>query len=190
MTENSKSTALTKLGYTSKWIEYGVLSLEQLEKDLQNYQQPNGDRNTEHYRYRVLIEYVNNKSGFSNEELDHLLELIVEDPDPLMTRSFVIFYLLKRDILTDSQFVAFGEHALAREAKISKAYLNYDVLRRLRQDGLTSDVIARCIDDGDGQVHRKLLEYADLPRYAVQALAERGANKAVRNIAQKRLGAS
>jgi hypothetical protein len=187
MIKSDKFGALMELGYTSKWIEYGVLSWKQLERDLVKLHQPDSDLNTEHYRYKVLIEYVNTKSKLSNAELDHLLELIVQDPDPYMTHSFVMVHLLKRDVLTDDQFLAFGEHILASKAEISKVYLNCDLLRRLRQDGLTPDVITRCIDVGDGEVQRKLLECTNLPRDAVQALAERGANKAVRNIAAERL---
>ncbi len=188
MTNKADSTELTILGYTSKWIEYGILSLEQLKKDLSEFRQPNSDRSTEHYRYKVLIEYVDSKREFSDDEIDRLLELLVQDTDPAMAHSFVIFDLLKRDVLTDQQFTSFKSHPLAKEADISRAYSICNLLRSLQRDGLTIKVLDRCIEEGDAKVHKMLLEYTDLPYKAILALSKSGANKAVCNIAKQRLG--
>ena len=180
------SQELATLGYTIKWLEYGILSAEQLKVDLAEFQKDDGDPNIEHYRYRTAMNFLRGKTQWIDEEVEHLLEVVAEDPDGDMSRS-VALALLKCDTLTDQQFYKLNEHPAIKVLDVSKAHLRHDLLRFLTRESLAPQVIDRCIQEGDSTVHGRLLEFEDLPIDAVQALSTCGANKAIRNMAAQRL---
>ena len=61
------------------------------------------------------------------------------------------------------------------------------LLRALRGPDFTEETLQRCVQEGDGGVHRALLDLSELPRQILETLHQAGANKAVRNIAGVRL---
>jgi len=70
--------------------------------------------------------------------------------------------------------------------KLTKICTRQRLLRLIAREGLEKGVLDKCIDEGDGIVHRHLLKHKELPPSFVEFLIERGANKAVRNMAKQR----
>ena len=100
----------------------------------------------------------------------------------------VVLQLVGCNTLTDAQFYSLRDHPLLGKFDISTTFLRFDLLRTLEREGATPQVIERCIQEGDGSVHRRLLEIGELPRDVVETLSINGATKAVRNIAKECLG--
>jgi hypothetical protein len=62
-----------------------------------------------------------------------------------------------------------------------------EMLRELASTGLTEETFDRFVSDGDAEVHRALLSRAELSRAQFEVLRDRGANKAIRNVAKNEL---
>ncbi|MEL6537672.1 MAG: hypothetical protein AAFQ98_19785, partial [Bacteroidota bacterium] len=79
---------LEELGYTEKWMEYGLLTEEALAQQYADLQ--NGvDHNTEHYRYGTFMSWLNQKTEFTDAEIEEFIELAMNDSDQLMAGSAV-----------------------------------------------------------------------------------------------------
>lgn len=102
MITNNQQSNLHTLGYTQQWLEYGILTDDQLQAQLTAFN-AGEDHHTEHYRYQVLSSYIANRHSISDEDISHLLELIKNDADTTMASSAVIL-ILKQAYLTNGQF--------------------------------------------------------------------------------------
>ena len=141
------------------------------------------------FEYTAKMKFIHSKERWLDEEVNHLLEIVSEDSDIEMAQS-VVLALLKCDTLTDRQFHALKENPLVKRFDISKTFTQRELLRTLESEGCTSAVIERCIQEGDGAVHKRLLEFENLPYSALHVLSINGVNKAVRNAAKQRLESS
>ena len=79
---------LYDLGYTDKWLKYGLLDEAALRKQLEEFERGD-DQNSEHYRYGTLINWLRAKENISEEEVNYFTELAREDKDKLMAGSAV-----------------------------------------------------------------------------------------------------
>lgn len=93
---------LSRLGYSQEWLNSTVLTIEELEKQIIILEKGE-DTNTEHYRYRTLLNYFNQQPAFSNHVVEQLIELLKNDSDQTMAGSATA-YLLDRLSLTNEQF--------------------------------------------------------------------------------------
>lgn len=113
---------LSLLGYTPEWVASGILSLGQLEEQLQFYDSGEDD-NLEHYRYKTLHHYIKNHVHISDQDLNQVLSFIQSEPDKSMAASVAIF-LLKKEGLTERQFdrvsVILRQHGEWTEKEITK----------------------------------------------------------------------
>ena len=89
--------------------------------------------------------------------------------------------LVRHPGLTEAQWETLLTHPRMQE--LPRLVKRERLLKELRGPALTEEVFQRCTDEGDEVVHRAMLNLPDIPRGIVEALHERGANKAVRNIA-------
>ncbi len=177
---------LSDLGYSEKWLEYGYLTPESLARQHIRFNEPDADQNAEHYRFSVLISHLQNRKTWSEDDLEHFLEIASEDPDSAMARSAIVA-LIQCESISDDQFYSLASHPRVERFEISRIHLRHDLLRSLRRHGLTKVVLDRCIREGDEIIHRALLDNDELPRIAVERLSVEGANKAVRHIAAQLL---
>jgi hypothetical protein len=69
----------------------------------------------------------------------------------------------------------------------SKAYTQQELLRLIARKGPVPAVLERCLREGDGLVHRRLLDSFALPEDVLERLADGGASRAVRNLARETL---
>lgn len=173
---------LELLGYAPEWLESGALTPEFLTAQVEWFR-TSEDKSTEHYRYSAFLR-LQRRAAFSERVFDQYVELASRDPDPGMAVA-ALGDLIHHPGLTENQLETVFAHPYIRQnpyfAKKER------LLRALRQPDVPLDTLQLCVDDGNGAVHRALLDLPDLPRCVVEALHERGANKAVRNIAAVRL---
>jgi len=104
---------LHDLGYTNKWFLHHILTKEILAIQLAAFR-TGEDTNTEHYRYGTLVNWIGNKTSFTNEEILHFLALAQEDEDNIMAGSAVKALITSPKISTHqfelikAPFAAFG----------------------------------------------------------------------------------
>ena len=183
MTDEEITNKLAKLGYTKLWLDYGVLTMERLIAQEQEFNNGN-DKNTEHYRYRTFRDYLSSKTKLSDMEFDNFLELTMHDQDPLMAGSAAADLFRMVDLMP-FQFQKlckvighFGEWT-------SKVILRQTLLRELKHSELTADLFTKCMENGDSVVHEYLLGIANLAQ--LQELAIKGRNKGIRNVATQKI---
>ncbi len=179
------------LGYTARWVELGVLTPQLLAAQVAELERGE-DRSAEHYRYGALMAFYGTRESFADAEVESLCAMLSEDPDPTMALAGLVAmsHLVR---LTDAQFERVLASDLLREAGRSgvgprRAIECHRLLARVDEDGWTPELVTRALAEGLGFVHRELLEWDDIDRATLESLAEKGANKAVRNMARQRLG--
>lgn len=171
--------ALAALGYSPRWLEFGLLSLDVLEGQL-SLLRSGRDTSTEHYRYGAFLEALQTQP-LTDETVARLVELAQLDPHAANARSMLV-ELLRDPALSDAAFAQ-----VAAALGDAKEVRRHTMLRELARVGPTPVVLARCLATRDGDVHEALLRIADLPREYVEELAEHGAWRRVRNAAAARL---
>ncbi len=72
---------LKQLGYTQKWIDYGVLSPQQFETQWNEFSSGK-DPHTEHYRYQTTVDFLKNHERFTDKEVKNFMEFLLTDSDP------------------------------------------------------------------------------------------------------------
>lgn len=169
------------LGFSDRWFELGLLTGAGL-CALGHEYETSDDQSSEHYRYRAFRDYLASHRPLSPQMSEAIYELGAEDPDAAlggdMQRTIVELPECPASVLDKA--VASGDTHLIK------------VVRRKRllaelASGLTAELFARCLTDHDEVVQRELLTKSELSRNHLEQLAGRGANRAVRNMAQAQL---
>ena len=102
MVDTNIQDRLLKLGYSQLWLDCGVLTEDGLKEQIEELELGE-DENTEHYRYRTLIDYFNAQTSFDDNILTQVLQLLRGDSDNAMAGSATVD-LLRKASLTDKQF--------------------------------------------------------------------------------------
>ncbi len=185
MTEEELTSKLEKLGYTHLWMEFNVLTIDQLLGQEKLFDQGE-DKNTEHYRLGVCVAYLWIKKILSDKELANYVELLKNDPNTYMSGSAAIEVFNRID-LTDKQFDWFSQEISCFGDWTEKLVLRHRFLRQLNAVEPTDELISDCILNGDSFVQDYLLDKIKLNQNQLQELSIHGKNKEIRAIAQKRL---
>ncbi len=93
---------LLELNYSIKWLETNILTIPILKEQIEEFNKGK-DLNTEHYRYKVLKNYIESKEKFTNIEIKNIIDLTLTDKDTSMSSS-VLIELFRKDNLTEKQF--------------------------------------------------------------------------------------
>ena len=91
-----KKKLLEILDLNEKWLELGILTVEELQALVEEYER-NEDKHTEHYRHRAFRRYLDRKGTELNEStLRAIYRLGDSDPDKLFGSS-VMGAIIRRD---------------------------------------------------------------------------------------------
>ena len=127
MAEQTTKFKLSQLNYSAEWLEYGILTEHTLNEQIEEFNL-NRDQNTEHYRFKVMQDYIRSKEHIDDHVLGLILDLMQIDVDKSMAAS-VLIGILKDQSLTNDQFAkvaktlkTFGEWTLKHieKARISR----------------------------------------------------------------------
>lgn len=183
MTALELSIKLSKIGYTALWLDYGVLTLDDLitQEQILDISE---DKNKEHYRYSTFRQYLSTKSSLSDIAFENYLQLTLTDADPIMAASAAIDLFHKID-LTDLQFQqlcnAIGHFGVWTDKIVKRQNL----LRQLKIDGLNPMLFNDCLANGDSAVLEYLIGIAD--KNQLETLARSAQTKRIRSLLKARL---
>jgi hypothetical protein len=177
---------LKMLGYTPEWFDLGVISEESLRAQYAEYISSD-DKNQEHYRARAFEAFLFAHRALTDDQVEQVLRLKDDGPDGCDLRIGRISGMIWSGVLSDTQMADLAQLTEIHESPLQRGYVRECMLRRLRSEGLTSNVFRAIVDSGDSELQRVILSRGDLCRDHVVWLTEHGANKAVRNIARQLL---
>lgn len=175
--------AISRLGYTEEWIDFGIISKDSL---MAQYNEilVSEDQNAEHYRNGAFGVYLSSKDCLSDKEISCIFELRDNGPDKIDLHANRIISLIHSGLLGSAQLDSLSNYKEVLEEPISKIYERTKLLERIKNTGLESNfsAVKQTIDT---TVHEFVLNLDDLKRHHVEWLAELGGNKRCRNIAKQ-----
>jgi hypothetical protein len=174
-----------ELHYDSRWLDYGFLSDEFWQNQYSRYQASN-DKNTEHYRFEAFQTIFMNREVLDETTLNHYIELASADPDRSMGGS-ALALLLRWPGLTDAQLQQLSNHPSYNRPFLRKLHQRTILLRELHATGLSDESFKRFFASQDAEIHRALLSKSGIKAEHLELLQDRGANKAIRNMAKRKL---
>ena len=134
---------LQDLGYSEKWVKYGLLDEYSLRLQCSEFL-INEDQNTEHYRYRTFLNWLRSKSELEDYEIANYIELALEDPDVSMAGS-AMKELFTAPQITDKQYEVIRLQ-LPKFGQWTEKLISRETLKRkLLKEDLTSDLFDECI---------------------------------------------
>ncbi len=130
------------LKYSDKWIEFGFLKQEVLNKQIKEYRS-GVDNNLEHYRYATFIHWLSEKQRFSIEEIQHYIELAKEDEEEMMAGS-AVKCLFESEKLEENQY-EYVKTRLPEFGEWTKKIISrQDLKKEIQGDRISINLIERC----------------------------------------------
>jgi len=174
---------LQKLGYTKKWLELGLLTNQELELQIEEFDKSE-DKNTEHYRYKTFKKYLTNKKVLTDRELDNFLNL--SNSEKALSMSIAAKLDLFRDIeLTDIQFNKVCKEIFELGASVQKIVIRQRLLRRLKKENLTEQLFEEIVTSNDSVTQSYILNLSN--KSQLKELIENGATKEIKKKATEKL---
>lgn len=171
-----------ELGYDPRWIDYGILSAEELEAQVELFRR-SSDKHTEHYRWRAFVEFFKRTDTLSDDRIERFLRINTTSADDIL-REPQLHALIRFQGLTDTQIRSLARHSLFEEPGLARVARRHRLLRHLDAPKLHRRIVEACLAANDSQVHSALVEHEGVPLWALRELTDRGANKSVRNRAR------
>ncbi len=179
---------LSKLGYSSKWLKYGLLTKEKLDKQLEDFAKADV-LNTEHYRYHSFNEWLNSKSKLSDEEVAAYLELAKEDEEPIMAGN-ALGILFSSTILSRKQFDYIKSRLPEFGTWTKKLILRVTLQKRVESEDITEDLYKECLDYKkkfkDNRLLISIINVTD-NQEILEQFKTNGSGKQIRTLAEKKL---
>ena len=185
--QHSKTAeALKTLQYDSRWLEWRMLNEESLHAQSERFSESD-DKNTEHYRYAAFRAALAGEGTISDELIEHYFALVNLDPDQAMARAALVD-LIGSPRLTMEQFQGLRIVTIFADPQLTKIYARHELLRELKAaDAVVDSLFDKVLSKGDSVVQRVLVDKRKLSTKQLEVLKERGANRAIRNIAKQLL---
>ena len=177
-------TLLKKLEYSGRCgLSYGFLDLATLEE--QGARLASGDdSNTEHYRYHTFCSILSSRERLSDEEVDHYIELALEDPDQSMGYS-ALAELATWPNLEESGCQKLSNHEAFQSTWMRRALLRGKAMRDVKSLRLTPESCSFYLEEGDAPVQSLMLDFAEISLDQIERLKVIGKTRAVRMAAAK-----
>jgi hypothetical protein len=181
LTEREKNARDT-LGYTSEWIDAGVLDSATLMEQFERFGS-GGTQKTAKYRAQTVTAWLAEGPSLSNEQIDAFLAVMNADSDAKLSHAAIVELIqsTRIDLEKLERIARFDEKLMRRHA----ALIRRTFLMRQMQSGVTDDHMAQMIEYKDAAVQTSLIHDARLTRKHAELLAERGANPTIREKARK-----
>ena len=185
--EKQLSSALATLGYSSDWLEWGLLSEAALQEQITDYRAgPN--THLEHYRYAAFRKILSSRPALTDEEITRYIALAQQDAVQAMAQA-ALADLLTWARLRPEQFDRLTCHADFAAPLFQKLALRRRLLTDLEANSaISATAFAACLASQDANLQRRLVSRPELTSEQVQGLMEYGVTRAIRNMARNRQG--
>lgn len=182
MNHQKLNESLSLLGYTVKWLDYGLLTPELLSAQIHTFKHAE-NKNPEHYRYASFRNYLADKEILTDEELTRYIGLAMTDEDRVIAGAALVDVFKTQ--LTQTQFHTLIAQLETLGTWTSTVISRQILLRRLKQEVLTEALFEECFAQGDNVVQEYLIHLSN--REQLQILASKGRTKRIRSMALEQL---
>ena len=182
---NAMTTGLAKLHYDPKWLEYGLIDLPFVNEQVKRYESGDDD-NIEHYRYAAFRKLLEGAGSIDDLTLDRYVELAELDEDQEMAEA-ALGLLLRHNGLTEQQLNRIKTRQIFATRPLQNIIEQVQLLHELDSPTVTDAVFDRCVSIGKSEVQRKLLSKSKISPEQLAVLTDKGANRAIRNLARNQL---
>ncbi len=180
--ESKITENISLLGYTQDWIDLEVLTIEELQEQVNEFLKDPHDYNKEHYRKWTLSQFFNSLNVISDKQIDNILYLAQNDSESSMLNE-IVYELLECKVLSDTQFENLTQNELVKEFNYTNKIIKQALWRQYLKEGKTEEVFEKCINQKNSKIQRLFLSEHELSITELSILSEKGFNKAIRNIA-------
>lgn len=177
-------SALTLFDYDPLWLESGLLTPETLRAQTARFA-TGEDRHTEHYRWAAFRAILNGRDSLTDGECEAFIVLAARDPDQGTARS-VLVDLVTWGGLTRPQLDTLRTRPEFQDPTVRTFIEQRDMWDELERNGPTDELVARIVEGRMGS-QRTVVDHPHLTETQLRVFAERGATRAVRNVATARL---
>ena len=94
-----------ELEFNQEWIDLGIITLANL-SEIEAQWTTSSDRNTEHYRWRAFLDFIQSKASLDELTARRLYNLGASDPDNAMGGSIMAYILRRKDCPEDLLYAA------------------------------------------------------------------------------------
>lgn len=181
--------AINQLHFHPNWFEYGLLDTNFFAQQVEKYQHKKDifGESLEHYHYFAFKSVLSSRESLSDEQIEQYIELCQLDEDWSMAHAALIDLLLWQE-LTDEQYQKLTTHP-AFSGKVAQKIIWQNQMRgELSSGSISNEVFTHILESGDKDLQRELVASPSISRNQLEVLAEKGINRAVRNMAKNRLG--
>lgn len=175
---------LGKLGYTEDWLVHGLLCLAELNEQYSKYMN-NDDKNTEHYRYSTLQNWIKNKTNLSEKDWHNFLKIYDNDPDKFMMDSFLIS-LVQKNILSDVQ-LNFIEKTYGEQ--IGKEIHKQKIRNIIHSDNISRELIDSLVQGKNYALLREVVDITENIQLLKYISNKNISSKKINNILKGKIGA-
>lgn len=135
---------ISKLGYTKKWVRFGIITEEEIGKQLEHFRQHHSVNEPENYRFSALTTWLENKTTLSNNDVENYMELVLEDSVPEMG-GLAAKNMIENPLVSEAQFniikLQFSYFGDWTDKIIQKETL----FRRLKNEKITASIFEECM---------------------------------------------
>ena len=172
--------AMKTLKINSLWVESGLVTHSRIEQLYRQYLNAE-DKNTEHYRYALFMELLDNTPVFDDSTVEAYIKLCQLDCDQSMAGAALIRLIWSSKISSQQLNGLPLADRFEREKEHSILY------RRVIAEPISDELFNSCLENWNAVAKREILKNLDLSEEQLFALSTRGKSKAVRNMAKGRL---
>ncbi len=181
----SMEAILTKLHYDTKWLTYGFVDQSFLRNQSERYDS-GIDTNTEHYRYIAFCRLLDEQTSVDDLTMDRYIELAEIDDDKAMAFAALV-RLIRYPGLTRQQLDRLKCLPPFAQEDLQRTIEEAQLLRDLDSEDIADGLFDQAMTFSKPSVQRKLLSKAHISLRQLEILRDRGASKAIRNLAQEKL---
>jgi hypothetical protein len=181
--------AIDDLHFHPKWFKYGLLPMDFFKRQLQIHRTDPDVfwQSSEHHRYGAFQTVLSSYESFTDEQIEHYIELCQLDEDPAMAQA-ALMNLLEWQGLTDEQYERLTRHPAYSTPVAQKIIWRDRMHNELQTESVSDALFAEILSQQDSVFERALVGAPGLSQEQLEVLAEEGGSRAVRNMATNRLG--
>ncbi len=184
--------AIAELRFHPKWFQYALLPAAFFEQQLERLKHWRRDEDygwqcLEHHRYLAFKTVLVSYEKLSDEQIEQYIELCQRDEDQSMASSALHDLLLWRNF-AEGQYEKLIEYPAFNEPHLQKTIWRNKMSLELLSDSVSEAAFTEITERRDTTFERRLVESSSISRQQLEVLAEKGMSRAVRNVAQSRLG--
>jgi len=175
--------AIKRLGYTTDWLDLGIINEESLLAQLAKLNQSD-EKNTEHYRQKTFNSFIDKQSQLTDVQLDNILQLTDNGPDKADLHVQRIIALIYSGILTNQQFEKLSQYKEVLDNPIQRLYFRTKLIRKIKQTGLNG-LFGQVQESKDVSIHEFVLKRKDINERQLRWMQDYACNQKLRDQAQQ-----